>query len=166
MSEQSRREFMSGTAKVGAAAVAATGLLGTSKTAWAGANDKVRVAVIGFKGRGREHIESWNKLDNVEIATLCDIDENLYEPALKNFFAERTDSKDPTKVIAAKPKPKACGSESSSCARAWTIPAPCSTRSRSGSTSRAPSSARAVTCVASSCSGKRLHKFGRSHQRQ
>ncbi len=79
MAEQSRREFMSGTAKVGAAAVAAAGVIGTSKTAWAGANDKVRVAVVGINGRGKDHIGNWNKLDNVEIAALCDIDENLFE---------------------------------------------------------------------------------------
>ncbi len=79
MSEQSRREFISTTAKAGAGVVAAAGVLGTSKSAWAGANDKVRVAVIGINGRGKDHIGGWNGLENVEIATLCDVDESLFE---------------------------------------------------------------------------------------
>ena len=86
MAEQSRRDFMAGTAKVGAAAVAAAGVIGTSKTAWAGANDKVRVAVIGIHGRGKDHIEGWNKQDNVEIATLCDVDESLFEKTYSANF--------------------------------------------------------------------------------
>jgi predicted dehydrogenase len=106
MAEQSRREFIEGTAKVGAGVVAAAGVLGTSKTAWAGANDKVRVAVIGIHGRGKDHIGGWNGLKNVEIATLCDVDENLFEPTVKSFFAERTDPKDASKKIAARKKPK------------------------------------------------------------
>ncbi len=106
MSDQSRREFIAGTAKVGAAAVAAAGVIGTSKTAWAGSNDKVRVAVIGIHGRGKDHIKGWNDIENVEIATLCDVDESLFEPTVKGFFAERKDAKDPTKTIPGKPTPK------------------------------------------------------------
>jgi len=83
MADQSRREFMAGTAQVGAAAVAAAGVIGTSKTAWAGSNDKVRVAVLGIHGRGKDHISGWNGMENVEIATLCDVDESLFEPTAK-----------------------------------------------------------------------------------
>lgn len=39
-----------------------------------GANDRLRVAVIGVNGRGKDHIAGLMKQDNVEVATLCDVD--------------------------------------------------------------------------------------------
>ena len=42
-----------------------------------GANDRVRVAVIGVNGRGTDHIAGFSKLPNVEVATLCDVDKNI-----------------------------------------------------------------------------------------
>ncbi len=39
-----------------------------------GANDRIRVAVIGVNGRGKDHISNFSKLPNVEVATLCDVD--------------------------------------------------------------------------------------------
>jgi predicted dehydrogenase len=105
MDNVSRRDFMKGAAKVGAGAAVAAGMIGTSKTAWAGANDRVRVAVIGIRGRGREHISSWNRMENVEIAALCDVDENLFAPTIAANFAERTDPKNAGQVIPAKKTP-------------------------------------------------------------
>ena len=46
-------------------------------TAFASPNDTVRVAVVGFKSRGRAHIQAYSKLPNVQIAALCDIDESV-----------------------------------------------------------------------------------------
>ena len=40
-------------------------------------NDTVRVACVGLRGRGRDHINAYNKITNVEIAALCDIDESV-----------------------------------------------------------------------------------------
>lgn len=40
-------------------------------------NDTIRVAVLGVNGRGRDHIEGFQKLKNVEVAVLCDPDRNL-----------------------------------------------------------------------------------------
>ena len=42
-----------------------------------GANDRVRVAVCGLHGRGKDHINGFSRVPNLEIAALCDIDENL-----------------------------------------------------------------------------------------
>jgi predicted dehydrogenase len=39
-----------------------------------GANDRIRVAVIGVNGRGKDHISGFSKLTNVEVVTLCDVD--------------------------------------------------------------------------------------------
>jgi predicted dehydrogenase len=42
-----------------------------------GANDRVRLAVCGLHGRGKDHLGGFSRLTNVEIAALCDVDENL-----------------------------------------------------------------------------------------
>jgi len=42
-----------------------------------GANDRVRVAVCGLNGRGKDHIAGFSHVPNVEIAALCDVDENV-----------------------------------------------------------------------------------------
>jgi len=41
-------------------------------------NDRVNLAVVGFHGRGRGHINSFAKVPNVRIAALCDADERLF----------------------------------------------------------------------------------------
>jgi predicted dehydrogenase len=50
-------------------------------------SDTVRVACVGLRGRGRNHIEAYSKLPNVEIAAFCDIDENVLNKALKDHEA-------------------------------------------------------------------------------
>ena len=42
-----------------------------------GANDRVRVAICGLNGRGKDHIHGFSQVSNVEIAALCDVDENV-----------------------------------------------------------------------------------------
>src|SRR6202022_1818053 len=42
-----------------------------------GANDRVRVAIVGLRGRGENHIRGYGALPNVEIAALVDIDDNV-----------------------------------------------------------------------------------------
>lgn len=42
-----------------------------------GANDRIRAAVLGVNGRGTDHIEGMQRLDNVEVAYLCDPDSEI-----------------------------------------------------------------------------------------
>jgi len=42
-----------------------------------GANDRVRVAVCGLKSRGKDHLDAFSHVPNVEIAALCDVDESV-----------------------------------------------------------------------------------------
>jgi len=42
-----------------------------------GANDRVRVAIAGVRGQGFTHVEEYSQLPNVEVAALCDVDENV-----------------------------------------------------------------------------------------
>ena len=81
--EISRRDFL----KAGAAAFAAagSGSAAIMPPRVLGANDRVRVAVIGLHGRGRDHIREFAGLQNVEIAAICDIDEQILNERLANF---------------------------------------------------------------------------------
>jgi predicted dehydrogenase len=42
-----------------------------------GANDRVRIGVCGLRGRGKDHLDAFAKVPNVEIAALCDVDESI-----------------------------------------------------------------------------------------
>jgi predicted dehydrogenase len=42
-------------------------------------NETVRVAVIGVRGRGGNHVKGFPKVPGVEIATLCDVDASILE---------------------------------------------------------------------------------------
>jgi predicted dehydrogenase len=46
-------------------------------SALASPNDTVRVACVGVHGRGRSHIGAYNRMANVEIAAICDVDETV-----------------------------------------------------------------------------------------
>ena len=47
-----------------------------------GANERVRIAVIGLNGRGKSHLAGFGKLKNVEIASVVDPDENVLNRCL------------------------------------------------------------------------------------
>jgi predicted dehydrogenase len=76
--DEKRREFLKTGAKAAAAIVAARPLLEMSAPrSVLGANDRVRVAIVGLRGRGESHIKAYGSLPNVEIAALCDVDDNV-----------------------------------------------------------------------------------------
>ena len=50
-------------------------------------NNTVRVAVVGFNGRGKAHISAYLKIPNVEIAALCDVDQAVIETGCKMIEA-------------------------------------------------------------------------------
>ena len=83
MDNVTRRTFFKGTAAAG------LGLQATSKTTWAKANSRVRVACVGVRGRGKEHIDQFSKIHGVEVAALCDVDENVLNGQIKDFFTSK-----------------------------------------------------------------------------
>lgn len=50
-----------------------------------GSNDRLRVAVIGINGRGKDHIAGFMKQANVEVATLCDVDNVVLQERATDF---------------------------------------------------------------------------------
>jgi predicted dehydrogenase len=59
-----------------------------------GANDRINMAVIGCRGRGRDHIGIYGKLPNSRVAAICDIDQAERERAVQ--FTEQTQGTKPT----------------------------------------------------------------------
>src|SRR6188472_2720211 len=83
-----RRDFIKQTLKGSAGLM--IGGLGFSAKSYAsiiGSNERINMAVIGIRGQGGTHINSWCKLKenrNVHLKTLCDTDEAEWaKPAKK-----------------------------------------------------------------------------------
>jgi predicted dehydrogenase len=89
-----RRQFLHDTAAL-AASLSALGL-GASEAAEpsetnskkAGPNDTVRMAVLGVKGRGMDHVKGLLGLDDVRITTICDVDRNVIGKAMSSVSSK------------------------------------------------------------------------------
>jgi predicted dehydrogenase len=124
--EISRRDFASRSILAVAGVAAGKTVLGAAKPETGpalgarvmGANDRVVVASIGIRGQGDAVKRGFARLPNVEVKTLCDVDENLFasraqDPQLKNVETFRPgyqrdlrrvfDDKDVDAVIIATP---------------------------------------------------------------
>ncbi len=75
-----RRRFLQGTSAAGASLLI-TGTRASGQVV--GANDRLRVAVIGVNGRGQAHISGYQSQDNVELAYLVDPDTRVLASSLK-----------------------------------------------------------------------------------
>ncbi len=84
MSLFTRREFIESVSKTAAAMAAASALPAASAMPLhrAGANERLRIATIGVRGRGLDHLNQWLKMADVEVAAICDIDENVIHGAV------------------------------------------------------------------------------------
>jgi len=80
-----RRYFLS-TAAAAAASVA-------GKRLNAAPSDTVRIACVGLRGRGKDHIRGYSNLPGVEIVAMCDVDENVLNERANGF--EKTGKKKP-----------------------------------------------------------------------
>jgi predicted dehydrogenase len=74
-----RRSFL----KTGAAALATA----ASARRVLGANDRIRVAVCGVRGRGWDHVRGYKTIPGVEVAYFCDADENVLNKRLADAEA-------------------------------------------------------------------------------
>ena len=81
MSRHHRRDFLKRAAAGGFAAATFT-IAGTKASGRIlGANDRIRIAVVGINGRGRDHMAAYGDMkDQVEIAYLVDTDSRLFGP--------------------------------------------------------------------------------------
>jgi predicted dehydrogenase len=85
-----RREFIK-TGILGTAGITIGGM-GFSSRSYAsiiGSNERINVAVIGIRGQGGTHIDSWCSLKenrNVRLKTICDVDEQYFADKSKIIF--------------------------------------------------------------------------------
>src|ERR1700746_41798 len=79
-SDVTRREFLETAVKTTAGASALSGIAFLPRPERVfGANDRVRVAVCGLRNRGKDHLDAFARVPNVEVAALCDVDESVLE---------------------------------------------------------------------------------------
>ena len=78
-----RRGFLRGAA----AAAGAAALAPWSRAA--GANDAVRLAVVGFRWRGEQLIDAFRQVPGVRIGALCDVDQQLLASQVEKFKERR-----------------------------------------------------------------------------
>jgi len=62
----------------------AAGTAAVRSSSLASPNDTIRVACVGVRGQGRAHISHYAKMNNVEIAAICDIDESVLNQRLSD----------------------------------------------------------------------------------
>jgi predicted dehydrogenase len=82
-----RREFIKKSV-AGTAGIAIGGLGFSSKSYGSiiGSNDRITMAVVGLRSRGKDHIDNWCALKdnrNVRIKTVCDVDEQFFPERVK-----------------------------------------------------------------------------------
>ncbi len=80
MSQLHRRTFI----KNSALAAAVAGISAQTYAQSTGANGDLRVAVVGFRSRGLEHIKELKKIKGVRIVALCDVDSKVVAKGLKD----------------------------------------------------------------------------------
>ncbi|MHC4988114.1 MAG: Gfo/Idh/MocA family protein [Planctomycetota bacterium] len=81
MSKLNRRSFIK-------ASVATAGITALAPYARVlGANNDIRVAVVGFNGMGKNHIKAYREIPGVRITALCDVDTTVLDWGKQDFAA-------------------------------------------------------------------------------
>ena len=86
MAKIDRREFLARSKRMGIGAAAGASMIAAPAIAKAraGANDRVRVALLGLGGRMHWHVRALAKMaDEVEIVAVCDCDQNKLDSVAK-----------------------------------------------------------------------------------
>jgi predicted dehydrogenase len=78
MSSLNRRDFLKNSAATAAGLSALTAAGAADKP-----NERIVVAVMGLRGRGKDHVQAFSSFPDSEIAYLIDPDENMIPPAMK-----------------------------------------------------------------------------------
>ena len=85
MNQCTRRDFIAGSM-----AIATGAALGSSqpRSVWSkilGANDDIRVAIVGVRKKGKEHIWGFRHLPGVRVTAMCDVDTQFLDAEVKKF---------------------------------------------------------------------------------
>ena len=87
MNSFSRRKFLKSSLLAGASVALWPGLsrsaTRTARSRVIGANEDVRYAVVGFNGRGKDHLKEMSEVKGTRLVGLCDADRNVLQSELK-----------------------------------------------------------------------------------
>ena len=72
MSKLTRRDFIKSSLAAGLGFGAYTGLAGKARGQVLGANDDIRIAIVGFRSQGTYHIDTFHQIEGVRVVALCD----------------------------------------------------------------------------------------------
>jgi len=81
MRDCSRRTFMK-------TSLATVGSVALASGAWSkvrGANDDIRIAIVGVRKKGKEHIQDFRKLSGVRVVAICDADTQWLDAEVAKF---------------------------------------------------------------------------------
>jgi len=85
MNKSTRRDFIKHSMATVAGAGVTSALPATVWSRVSGANDTIRVAVVGVRKKGKEHIRDFGKLPGVRVAAICDVDTQWLDAEVKRF---------------------------------------------------------------------------------
>jgi len=114
MSEIKRRDFI----KTTSTAAVTTAALGTSVfSSPLGANDRINIAVVGVRSRGRAHTKAASHTDKLKVSHVCDVDQEIlrghldycseeigYSPETETDFRRLLENKDVDAITIATPE--------------------------------------------------------------
>jgi len=115
MSKITRRKFLKTATATGATFALASTLSTRASSKVLGANDDIRVAIVGLRKKGKEHLEAFGNMPNVRIVGLCDVDTQFLDFETKKFadrkqkvesyidYRKLIDNKDIDAIIVAAP---------------------------------------------------------------
>ena len=83
-SQLTRRSFLTRTALAGAALSLPARVYSQAE----GSNSDIRVAVVGFNGRGQSHISAYLGMKGVRIVALCDVDQAVLDKGVAQLAAK------------------------------------------------------------------------------
>lgn len=103
MHSLTRRSFLKNSALATSVGVAASVVRPSVWAAPAGANDAIRVAIIGLGTKGRQHLQVLSARTDVRVTALCDLDQTALSGALKGAEAKKLTpftTTDPREIMA------------------------------------------------------------------
>ncbi len=55
-----------------------------------GANDRIRLGIVGLNSKGASHVNNFSQLENVQVAALCDVDRDVLNREKEKFTQKNT----------------------------------------------------------------------------
>lgn len=88
MKPLSRRSFLTRSAQAAGVALAASAVRPSTWAQPLGANDAIRIAIIGMGNKGRAHLKQLLARKDVRVTVLCDLDQSLIAGGVKEMQAK------------------------------------------------------------------------------